>query len=147
MIDSASSSSSFSQSFTCSSMCASVSASSESFARTFSSRSKILIAYQRICAFGTSFSIDSSMCASACSTLPVKTCGASPGLCARAASTAASAASRMPSPLSAEISTTLQPSSCASLRRSIRSPFLRTTSIMFTATTTGMPSETSWVVR
>jgi hypothetical protein len=52
-----------------------------------------------------------------------------------------------PMPLSAEVSTTSQPS--ARLRRSmsIRSLFSRTTSIMFSATTTGMPSSVSWVVR
>ena len=64
-----------------------------------------------------------------------------------AALTAASAAAVIPSPFRAEISTTSQPSSRPSSRQLILSPFFCTTSIMFTATTTGMPSSVSWVVR
>ena len=64
-----------------------------------------------------------------------------------AASTAASAASMTPVPFRAEISTTWQTSSRDSSPVLIWSPFLRTTSIMLMAMTTGMPSSVSWVVR
>ena len=47
----------------------------------------------------------------------------------------------------AEISTIWQPSCRESSATSIRSPFLRTMSIMLMAMTTGMPSSVSWVVR
>ena len=69
----------------------------------------------------------------------VKTCGCSPTFFSCAAATAAFAASMLPWPLSALISTTWQPSSWPSLTMSILSPFLRTRSIMLMATTTGMP--------
>ena len=90
---------------------------------------------------------DSSMCAIACSTDPVNTCGRSPFTPSCAALTADSAASFVPSPLSAEISTTGQPSFFESFSASILSPDLRTASIMFTATTVGIPSSSSCVVR
>ena len=87
------------------------------------------------------------MWATACSTLPVNTWGSSPAFRLRARETALSAAAMPPSPFSALISTTSQPSASPSFFRSISSPFLRTRSIMLTATTTGMPSSMSWVVR
>ena len=40
-----------------------------------------------------------------------------------------------------------QPSASPSFFRSILSPFLRVTSIMFSAMTIGIPSSASWVVR
>ena len=60
---------------------------------------------------------------------------------------ASSAASMTLVPLRAEISTTLQPSCAESADVFSLSPFFFTTSIMFTATTTGIPSSTSCVVR
>ena len=87
------------------------------------------------------------MVSMACSTLPVNTRGRRTALPALAAATAALAAAEQPSPFRALISTALQPMAAPSLSRSIRSPFLRTRSIMFTAITTGMPSSISWVVR
>ena len=64
-----------------------------------------------------------------------------------AASMAAWAASWMPVPLRAEISTMGQPSCRESSFVLILSPFFRTTSIILMAITTGMPSSVSWVVR
>ena len=86
------------------------------------------------------------MWARACSTGPEKVCIGTvfPLL---AASMAASAASRIPVPFRAEISMILQPSCLLSWAVSILSPFFLTTSIMLMATTTGMPSSVSWVVR
>ena len=69
------------------------------------------------------------------------------GLAAIGGPTASSAASITPSPFRAEISTTWQPSSRASSWVLMLSPFFFTTSIMLMATTTGMPSSVSWVVR
>ena len=86
------------------------------------------------------------MWAIACSTQPEKVC-IGIVFVFFAASIAASAASMIPVPFSAEISTTLQPSWRPSSAVSILSPFLRTMSIMLMATTTGMPSSVSWVVR
>ena len=48
---------------------------------------------------------------------------------------------------SADISTTRHPRARPSPARLMVSPFFRTRSIMFTATTTGIPSSMSWVVR
>ena len=76
---SASSSSSASQSAMCSSICLLSSASSASSSTIFSSLSKSLIAYHLRLSLLTIFSIDSSMCAIACSTDPLNTCGSSPG--------------------------------------------------------------------
>ena len=87
------------------------------------------------------------MCASACSTDPEKTCGRSSLTPFPAASSARAAASFAPSPVSADISITGQPSFLESLAASSLSPFFLTTSIMFTATTIGSPSSSSWVVR
>ena len=87
------------------------------------------------------------MWAMACSTLPVNTWGSSPARWVLARATACSAASMPPSPFRALMLTTVQPRASPSLFRSIWSPFLRTRSIMFTATTTGRPSSMSWVVR
>ena len=113
---------------------------------TFSSRSKIFTAYQRCCSAGIWCTAASSIWASACSTTPEKVC-LGRVLADFAASIAACAASITPSPFSAEISTTLQPSSRESSEKLILSPFLRTTSIILTAITTGMPSSVSWVVK
>ena len=49
--------------------------------------------------------------------------------------------------MSAEVSTTVQPSAAPSFFASMTSPFLRVTSIMFSATTIGIPSSASCVVR
>ncbi len=63
------------------------------------------------------------------------------------ASSAVWAASVTPVPLSADISTTGQPSAFDRLADFSSEPFFCTTSIIFTATTTGMPSSISCVVR
>ena len=131
----------------CSSICAARSGSSFSSSATFSSRSKSLMAYQRRKRGSTRPSMASSMWAMACSTLPSNTEGAENSRPSAAILAARSAASLEPSPLSAEVATTSQPSAAPSRLRSMTSPFLRTTSIMFTATTVGMPSSMSWVVR
>ena len=146
MMLSASSSSSASAALMSDSMCCMVSAGMVSFSSTLSSRSKILMAYQRCCSSGILWTAASSMCAMACSTGPEKVCIGMvfPLL---AALTAASAACITPSPLSAEISTISQPSSRESSATLIWSPFLRTTSIMLMAMTTGMPSSVSCVVK
>ena len=105
------------------------------------------MAYQRRYWGSTMPEMDSSMWAMACSTLPVNTWGSSPWTWLLAAATAFWAASMPPSPFRALISTTSQPRASPSFFRSIWSPFFRTRSIMFTATTTGRPSSMSWVVR
>ena len=116
------------------------------FSATFSSFSKSLIANQRFCDSSTEPSAMLSISLRASSTLASKEClGAATFL--PASLTACSAASTIPSPLSAEISTTSQPVSSASFLIFIWSPFLRTTSIMFTAIKTGIPSSVSCVVR
>ena len=143
---SASSSSSFSAALMSSSMCPMTVASIFSCSSTLSSRSKILMAYQRCCSSGMLCTAASSIWAMACSTGPEKVCMGTV-LVLAAAATAASAASITPSPFRAEISITLQPSSRLSSATLIWSPFLRTTSIMLMAMTTGMPSSVSWVVR
>ena len=146
MMDSASSSSSSSTAFISVSMCSRTDLSSFICSSTLSSRSKILIAYQRCCSSGRLCTAASSIWASACSTVPEKVCiGTVLPFCA--ASIAASAASIMPVPFKAEISTTLQPSSRESSSVLILSPFFFTTSIMLMATTTGIPSSVNCVVR
>ena len=147
MIDSASSSISRSQSEMCSSTWATMSAGTWSVSIAFASRSNTLIAAHRLVAFSTVPCRDSSMCASACSTDPEKTCGLSPFTPSAAARIANSAAARVFSPSRAEISITGHPSFFASFAASSLSPFLRTTSIMFTATTIGSPNSSSCVVR
>ncbi len=144
---SASSSNSLSQAVICSSRWFFNASSRFSSSRTFSSRSNSLMAYQRRYWGLTRSSTDSSIWAMACSTLPLYTDGASldTGFFARA--TAFAAASSEPVPLSAEVSTTSQPSASPSFRMSITSPFLRTTSIMLMAMTVGIPSSMSCVVR
>ena len=87
------------------------------------------------------------MWAMACSTLPVNTWGSSPARFCWASLAANSAAATPPSPFRALISTTWQPRASLNFLASIWSPFLRTRSIMLTATTTGSPSSISWVVR
>ena len=114
---------------------------------TLPSRSKSFIAYQRRKRGSTIPSMPSSMWAIACSTLPSKTEGAENSRFSSARAAARAAASFEPSPLSAEVATTSQPSAAPSFLRSMTSPFFRTTSIMFTATTVGMPSSMSCVVR
>ena len=118
------------------------------------SRSKTLIAYQRIERSGTLPWIDSSIWAIACSTEPVNTCGTSgslPGPLSTTAffaiSTAFSAAFCPPSFFSAEMPTTSQRSAFAIFSKSILSPFFLTTSIMLTAITIGSPSSASCVER
>ena len=87
------------------------------------------------------------MWAMACSTLPVNTWGSSPARWDLASATAFSAAAMPPSPFSALMLTTSHPRASPSLPRSIVSPLFRTRSIMLTATTTGIPSSMSCVVR
>ena len=147
MMLSASSSISFSAASMSCSMCFLVASGMFSCSRTLSSRSKILIAYHLCCASGRSCRQASSICAMACSTQPQNLCWGTMGILLSAACMASFAASSMPVPFSAEISTTLQPSSFASWSMRIWSPFFRTMSIMLIATTTGMPSSTSCVVR
>ena len=142
-----SSSISVSQALMSFSMCASLSFGMFSFSMMRSSRSKILTANQRCRSSGMSCSTTSSMCASACSMLPAKRCCGMVFLPLRASCTARCAASITPSPLSAEISITGTPRWLESFAASMRSPFLRTTSIMFSATTIGIPSSASCVVR
>ena len=144
---SVSSSSSFSQSEICSSKCCFNPVSSLSSSRTFSSLSKILMAYQRRFSLDTIFSIDSSICAIACSTAPVKTWGASAIFFDFATSTAFFISCSPPSFFKALIGTISQPSSLLSLSMSILSPFLRTISIIFSAIITGILSSKSCVVR
>ena len=154
MIDSASSPSSFSQSRMCSSMCFISPTPMPSFWMISRSRSNILIAYQRIDRAGTLPCIDSSMCAIACSTDPLKTCGTSgvlPGPLSTepffARTTALSAASTSPSFFSADMPITSQPRAFEIFAKSILSPFFLTTSIMLTAITIGSPSSASCVER
>ena len=64
-----------------------------------------------------------------------------------AALTASLAHSSTPVPFSADISTTLQPSSLDSFSTLILSPFLLTTSIILMAQTTGIPISRSCVVK
>ncbi len=113
---------------------------------TLSSLSNSLMAYHRCCSSGSPCTAASSICASACSTVPENVCIGTV-LPFFAASTAASAASMVPFPFKAEISTTLHPNCLDSSAVLILSPFFSTTSIMLMATTTGMPSSVSWVVR
>ena len=147
MIDSESSSISFSTAAMSFSICAFVTPSIPSCSMTLSSRSKSLIAYHLCCSSGIEWTQASSICASACSTLPEKVCIGTVFSLEFAASIAACAASLTPLPLRADISTTLQPSCFASSLVFILSPFFSTTSIILTATATGMPSSTSCVVR
>ena len=114
---------------------------------TFSSLSNIFIAYHLCCSSATSLRNASSIWAIACSTTPLNECWGTIGTFDSAAFTASSAASLIPVPLSADISQTWQPSSLASWSVFILSPFFLTTSIMLIATTTGIPSSTSCVVR
>ena len=109
-----------------------------SFSIIFSSRSKILIANQRCFSLGIWCKHSSSICAIACSTIPLKICSGSFAL-VDAASIAAFTSLSIPSFLSADISTTGQPSASESFSISILSPFFRTTSIMLIAITTGNP--------
>ena len=146
MMDSASSSISVSAALMSFSMCAMTSAGMLSFSRTFSSRSKILIAYHLCCSSARSWIAASSMCAIACSTTPENVC-IGIVFAFSAASIAASAASMMPLFFKAEISTTLQPSWRESSAILILSPFFSTMSIMLIAITTGIPSSVSCVVR
>ena len=127
-------------------MCSNVASSRCICASTLSSRSKILMAYQRCCSSGKVCTVASSICASACSTVPEKVCIGTV-LPHFAASIAASAACVIPVPFNAEISTTLQPSARESSSILILSPFFVTTSIILIATTTGIPSSVSWVVK
>ena len=145
-MDSASSSISFSAALMSSSICFCTVRSRLNCSNTLSSRSNSLMAYQRCCSSGSPCTAASSMCARACSTVPENVCMGTvfPFF---AASIAASAASISPFPFRAEISTTLQPNCLDSSAVLIWSPFFSTTSIMLTATTTGMPSSVSCVVR
>ncbi len=59
----------------------------------------------------------------------------------------ASRSSSIPSPLSADIPTTLHPSALESFSVSITVPSLLTVSIMFSAMTVGMPMSSIWLVR
>ena len=145
-MDSASSSISFSTSAMCCSTSFMTASLRASCSTALLSRSKSLIAYQRCCSSGILETACSSICARVCSTGPEKVCIGTV-LPVLAAWTAASAASATPVPLSAEISTILQPSwveSCAVL---ISSPFFFTISIILMATTTGIPSSVSCVVK
>jgi len=147
MMLSESSSSSFSQSLICCSRCSFRILSSCSISSAFSSRSKSFIAYQRRFCGSTIEEMLSSICATACSTLPVNTCGSSCPAFDFACSMAFFATSRHPVLLSALIGRTGQSSSLLSFPRSIRSPFFVTRSIMFKAMTVGMCSSRSCVVR
>ena len=142
MMDSASSSISSSTALISASICSSVTLSSFICSNTLSSRSKILMAYQRCCSLGRLCTAASSICARAPSTVLENVCIGTV-LPFFAASMAASAASIMPMLFRADISTTLQPSSLDSSAVFILSPFLFTTSIMLIATTTGIPSSVS----
>ena len=146
MIDSASSSISSSAALISFSIWSITALSMLRFPRTLSSRSKILMAYHLCCSSGILWTAASSIWAIACSTQPENVCIGTV-LEFFAASIAASAASWIPVPLRAEISTTLQPSWRESSWMLILSPFFLTTSIMLIATTTGIPSSVSWVVR
>ena len=146
MILSASSSHSFSAAWISASICSKTPFSIPICSRTLSSRSKILIAYQRCCSSGIWCTAASSMWASACSTAPEKVC-IGIVLPPFAALTAVSAASTTPVPFNAEISTTGHPSSLDNSLIWILSPFFSTISIMLTATTTGIPSSVNCVVK
>ncbi len=112
----------------------------------FSSRSKSLMEYQRCCSGGRSCTVASSIWARACSTAPEKVCMGM-GFPFWAASTASSAASVIPVLFNADMVTTLHPNALESSSVFILSPFFSTTSIIFMAITTGIPSSASWVVR
>ena len=145
-MDSASSSISSSTALISLSIWSSTALSGFSCSSTLSSRSNSLMEYHLCCSSGILCTAASSICAKACSTVPEKVCIGTV-LPFFAASIAASAASIMPVPFSAEISTTLQPSAFESPSVLILSPFFLTTSIMLMATTTGIPSSVSCVVR
>ncbi len=115
-------------------------------ARTLSSLSNSLTAYQRRCASGMSARARASIFVRAASTSEEKVC-AFGIMFAFATLMAASAASMTAVPFSAEISTTGTLRSLASFRMSILSPFFSTMSIMLMATTVGIPSSRTWVVR
>ena len=115
--------------------------------RTAESRSSSLIAYQRRRTGFISDGRSSDTAETASSTSAEKhgrTANDSPFSASRQAF---SHALSIPFPLRADVSTTLQPKREESLSTSILSPFLFTTSIIFSAMTTGFPSSISCVVR
>jgi len=142
-----SSSISFSQSLICISICLIRDLSKARSSMIFSSRSNNFIAYHLRFSLFTYGDIDSSICAIACSTLPLNTCGGSLVLLFLAASMACSARYIPPLPFIALIGTILHPSCSLSSTVSIMSPFLRTKSIMLSAITTGILSSSTCVVR
>ena len=113
---------------------------------TFSSRSKTLIAYQRS-SFASTRSLSESSIFPTASSVVSENLTASAFPCPLAALIARSAALSIPWPLSALISTTLHPRALPIFAVSMESPFFFTRSIMLTASTTGMPSSISCVVR
>ena len=118
-----------------------------SLSMVFCSPSSSLMAYQRA-TFGVTRVPSTSMTRpSASSTSEVKRRSDAAGVPFFAASMAVFSSSSMPRPLSADVSTTGQPSLADSLATSILSPFFSTRSIMFSATTTGRPRSRICVVR
>ena len=153
IIDSESSSSSFSHSHISFSIWLSVSDESSRFSDffncsiTFETLSKSLIEYHLCFSSERLWRIASSIWASVCSTQGSKRCWYSAFLFSFAIFMASSTACVHPSFLRAEISKTGQFNNSDILLMWILSPFFLTTSIIFTATTIGMPSSTSCVVR
>ncbi len=143
----ASSSISFSQSAICASKCPKRFSSETNWFRICSSLSKILMAYHLSSLCWTISEIDSSICATACSTLPINTCNGSFVSFDNAAAMALSIKFSIPSPFNALISTTTHPKALLIFFKSISSFCFLTTSIIFKATTTGIPSSVSCVVK
>ena len=146
MMDSASSSISSSAALMSASIWERTDSPSFNCSKTLSSRSNSLMAYHRCCSSGSPCTAASSIWARACSTVPEKVCMGTV-FSFFAASIAASAASMIPFPFRAEISITLHPRALDNSSVLILSPFFSTTSIMLMATTTGIPSSVSWVVK
>ena len=112
-----------------------------------SSLSRSLMAKKRFCPSGTLPPSFSSTALMAASTFRANSCmGAAAAFLLAAVTTFFTTASS-PVPFRAEISVSSHPSLLASLSVCILSPAFSTTSIMFTAMTTGMPSSVIWVDR
>ncbi len=147
MMLSESSSSSFSQAATTASIFAATSEGRCTSERTFSSRSNSLMEYHRSRSLSIYGSARPRISSSACSTLPLKIRCTGTFLRCLATCIARSAASCEPVPLSAEVSITSHPRAAESFWTSILSPLFLTTSIMFSAITTGAFISSTCVVR
>ena len=147
MMLSLSSSSSFSTAATIASMDCLEPSGSLTASSTFSSRSNSLTAYQRAWESSITPSRWAPIAARASSTVLLNSCWGTAAFRELAREIASAAASLEPVPFKALVSTTLQPRVSPSLLISIWSPFFLTRSIIFSASTTGIPSSKICVVR